>query len=228
MAYCLSKKAAVLLLAALGGVSGTALAQQGPNLIDKVYVTGGLQGFGVGVGQTINPRFGARAEFSGYSMSDSYTESGNTYDGTLKLRSGNLLFDFFPFAGTFRLTGGVAAFGSELKLGIDGPQTVEFDGRTYALGQGEFVRAKVEFPSAAPYLGLGWGHGAGDRGFYFSADLGVYIGNFKTSLDVSDALRQRVELADPGAIERERQALDDSVADVSVVPSLQSYIGYRF
>lgn len=221
-----SKQVKPLLAAAVLGVCSTANAMESNPLADKMYLSVGLQGLGLGFGRVVNDDFSIRADINGYSYDTTQTESGTNYQADLSLRSVNFMVDYFPFASSgFRLTGGAGYFGSDLTLDARGPGTADIDGQTVTLTANDFVTAKIDFPTFAPYLGIGYGHSKGNKGLYFGADLGVYIGDFKSSLDVSANVRNAVGDA---AVERERQALEDSVSSASFVPSLQFFVGYRF
>lgn len=219
-----------LLSASLFAHNAVAQNTQPTVLVDKTYFTLGLQGVGLGLGKSHSDTLGYRVDLSGGTLDDDYQESGTNYRGELELQSAGAYVDYFPFSGSFRLTAGIAYFGSNLSLSASGNgQTADVGGRPVVLGPNDRIDATVDWPSVAPYAGLGFGHGKStSNGFYIGADLGVYIGDFKTSLTVSPSLRAQLGPTADADIQRERDELEDTVSDLGFVPSLQLYLGYRF
>jgi hypothetical protein len=222
-----------ILASALLMVQPTLAQNPAPNrLVDSMYLTAGLQGVGLGLGKSQSRTLGYRVDFNGGSISDTYNETGTRYQGEIELRSAGAYLDYFPFGGSFRLTTGLAYFGSELALSASGDGTgrpADIGGRPVVLGPTDRIDATVQWPSVAPYIGLGFGHGlSSGSGFYLGIDLGGYIGDFKSTLTVSPSLRAQLGPTGDENIRREREELEDAVGDLGFVPSLQSYIGYRF
>mgnify|MGYP003616257088 CR=1 FL=1 len=102
--------AAVLALAATGLLPQ---AQAG-----EVYANVGLPGIGLGYAHPLDSRFTVRADFMTLgSRSKSTTEEGIRYDGRYKLQRLAVLGDWFPFGGSFRLTGGLSS--NQYKVTLD-------------------------------------------------------------------------------------------------------------
>lgn len=198
--------------------------------IDKAYLTAGLQGVGLGLGKSYSETLGVRVDLNGGSISDDYSESGTSYRGEIELQSAGAYVDYFPFSGAFRLTAGLAYFSSNLTLTASGTgQRADINGRPVVFGPNDRIDAKVEWPDVAPYVGLGFGHGKSkSNGIYAGVDLGVYIGDFESSLNVSPSLRAQLGPTADADIQRERAELEDAVSGLGFVPSLQLYLGYRF
>lgn len=228
----MKKLSVALALISASLLTNNAMAQnaQPTGLVDKTYFTLGLQGVGLGLGKSHSDTLGYRVDFNGGSLNDDYQESGTNYRGELELQSAGAYVDYFPFAGAFRLTAGLAYFGSNLSLSASGNgQTADIGGRPVVFGPNDRIDATVDWPSVAPYVGLGFGHGkSASSGFYLGADLGVYIGDFESSLTVSPSLRAQLGPTADADIQRERDELEDTVSDLGFVPSLQLYLGYRF
>src|SRR3954468_14135488 len=109
----------------------------------------GTTGIGGDVAMSVFPLVDARIGWAGGSLSRTYSTSGASYDGKMKLNNLNALLDFHPLGPSFRLTGGV----------IFNDNKYEATG-TPSSGPGSF-NASVKGNSAAPYLGVGWGRVAG-------------------------------------------------------------------
>ena len=134
--------AAVLALAASGLLPQ---AQAG-----EVYANVGLPGIGLGYAHPIDSRFTVRADFMTLgSRSKSTTEEGIRYDGRYKLQRLAVLGDWFPFGGSFRLTGGLSSNQYTVTLDATGENgSLTIGDRTYtttAADIGALVgRAKVD------------------------------------------------------------------------------------
>lgn len=222
----------VLFTAALLG-SRNALANSTTppqRLVDKTYATFGLQGVGIGLGKSHSSTLGYRVDLNGGKLSTDGVESGTRYQGELELQSAGVYIDYFPWAGSFRLSAGLAYFGSKLSLGASGTgQTADINGRPVVFGPNDRIDASVDWPNVAPYIGLGFGHGQSAKsGLYLGADLGAYVGSFKSSLTVSPNLRAQLGPTADADIQREREELEDAVGKLGFLPSLQFYLGYRF
>jgi len=102
----------------------------------------------------------------------------------------------------------------------------------------DHAKARVEWPTIAPYFGIGWGHHVRqDAGFGFIADLGVSFGSPKTYLTISDPLREKLNaitgLPDStttadAEIERQRRDIADDVEEIKVFPHVFVGVSYRF
>lgn len=93
------------------------------------------------------------------------------------------------------------------------------------LDAGDRFDVKIKFPSATPYVGLGYGHHA-VKGLGFHADFGVSIGRTKlTATATGPTLSTAVSQAD---IDAELAELRDGVGKVRVLPQLSIGLNYRF
>ena len=211
-------------LVALSTLSAAALcttAQAG-----ELYTNIGIPGVMLGYSQPVGPLFGVRADYATIgTRKDQRTEDGIAYDGTLKANRAALLADWFPFAGTFRLTTGLTSNQYKLDLLATGAGgTLTIGNNTYTTTAQDNFRVQVKFPSSAPYVGFGWGHGSGS-GFRFSFDIGATIGKATVDYSLSGPLAQRVSQAD---IDAELQQLRDGVGKVRAIPQITFGLGYSF
>src|SRR5262249_31270616 len=114
-----------------------------------------------------------------------------TYDVHLKFKAVDALLDFYPSKrGTMHFTAGL----------LTNPATITGDGKpsaagtftinknTYTSAQVGTLRATAKFPSASPYVGLGFGTPANRGGrVTFLFDLGVGIGKARLKLTSTGA-----------------------------------------
>jgi hypothetical protein len=198
------------------------------------YLQGGISGFGGGVSFGTGTAFRIRADlYHGISRTVNQTESGVRYQGKLKYSESGLFVDWFPSSSRFRLSGG--AFFNRSQIDLSGSAangtSADINGRTYALSGADSVSASVRWPSVMPYLGVGWGMGPSDKGWNFTADLGVALGRPKTTLDVSPSIRAKITGAGLNAdneLDAERLQFQDSANKYFVYPVARAGISYKF
>lgn len=202
-----------------------------------LYAKAGFPGVGLGYAYGIDKSFGLRGDFTtmgSYSIND--TSGKFDYEGDLKYNQVGIYGDWFPMANNFRLTAGLQ-FRDAKASAIGRPNSADIitigDVDVLAL-PGDTAQAQIKFPSTAPYLGIGWGlnTAANKAGWSVFADLGVTIGKPKVSLNVSDSLGAKLDLATGGNGQLE---VDKQVADfrkdankVKFVPQFFIGAAYKF
>ena len=221
------------LLAGLAGIAAISTT----NIADAVvgvYAKLGTSGYGAGLGVKVSESFRVRAEYNAFDFDPGDNSATNietnrfTYTTKLDLRYGALLLDWHPFNGVFRLTGGAISNGSELTATPEAGYFL-FGNSAYSASQLN-LRAKADFQSVAPYLGVGWGDVAGTQGhFSFVADVGLLFQgspNVKLTANCaatgSNANTCRQWLAD------EEQQIQDDAKDYKYWPFLSVGVGYKF
>lgn len=149
------------------GATGTAHAA-------GVGVRAGTSGVGADIGFSLMPTLSARIGYSGLSYNRDIDVTDVEYDGKLRLSNLNLLLDFSPLPGPFRLTGGFII--NDNKVDVTGRPTngtYTINGVIYpAAAVGSLSGTVKSGNRAAPYLGVGYGNVAG-LGVNFYFDLGV-------------------------------------------------------
>lgn len=211
--------AAVLALAATGLLPQ---AQAG-----EVYANVGLPGIGLGYAHPIDSRFTVRADFMTLgSRSKSTTEEGIRYDGRYKLQRLAVLGDWFPFGGSFRLTGGLSSNQYKVTLDATGENgSLTIGDRTYTTTAADGLKVEVKFPSVTPYLGIGWGHQSAS-GWRFGADIGALVGRAKVDATVRGALASEPDIQ--ANLDKELAELRDGVGKIRAIPQLSVSVGYSF
>ncbi len=192
----------------------------------EVYVQAGLPGLMIGWAQPLNSQFGLRVDVATVGeRADRRTEEGISYSSKLKLNRTALLADWFPFSGSFRLTGGVTANQYKLDLLATGAGgTITVGNTSYTTTSADQLLVRGRYPSTTPYLGFGWGHQA-STGLRFSVDVGAMFGRASVSASVIGPWAQRVSQAD---IDTELAELRSGAAKVRAVPQLSVGLGYSF
>jgi hypothetical protein len=137
-----------------------------------VGLRAGSGGVVVEYAHRLNDYIDLRGGYAFGSLARDFDEDGIDYDGDIKFSAVQAMIDLKPFAGGFRISAGLysAAPGVTLETIGDNDQ-YDVGGREYtATGR---LDGDIDFGSAAPYLGLGWGGTTGGNGFGLSFDAGV-------------------------------------------------------
>lgn len=214
-----------VLAASVALLMGAPLAQAG-----EAYVALGFPIVQVGYAHSVNQQLGLRADFgTSGTFSKDGMEEGIDYKGDLNLHRVGLFADYFPFSGGFRLTGGVTLNKAELKLNsnlVNG-RNVTIGDQSYTPDGSEYLNVQVKMPAVMPYIGIGWGHQASEKGWGFVADLGVSVG--KATLDYQTNLIAKSGGAITQAdVDKEVSELRDSVGKVTVLPQISLGVSYKF
>ena len=219
-----SLAAAGIGLALLASAAG-ARAASGLELYGLAGVPGPVLGIGVPVGSGLT----LRADIGGTdAITRSVTEDGITFDAKGKATRIGLFADWFPWLGSFRLTGGLTLNDMKLDLNAAGAgRVLQIGSNTYTLGADDRYEVRGEFPAATPYFGLGWGHHAsGGAGWGFIADVGLSFGKPKVTGRAAGPWASQPGLQ--ADIDRETQTLRDTVGNLRAFPQLSVGVNYRF
>jgi len=150
-----------------------------------VTVDAGTLGAGVAVAHAFSERLDGRLGIGGWTVTGRRTLAGIDYEARGELRAARLFADWHPGAAAFRLTGGVLYDATR----VTGTSIPPASG-VYRIGGVDVpaslvggLRGRVDFPSLAPYAGLGWGRAAAGGRFGVAVDLGVaYQGHGRVTL----------------------------------------------
>jgi len=200
-----------------------------------VYAKGGTLGLGGGVGVDVIDNVTARLGYTAYSFDKDISTSDIDYKGKAKLGGAEALLDWYPFAGTFRVTGGLVFSRNKIDVDAKLNQAVTINGSTYQASDIGSLSGNVKFKSTVPYLGIGWGNVAGKSGnFHFIADIGV---EFQGSPDVKlhGSCTPAFQTSNPSEcaqltsdVAQEEHDLNNKVSDYKWWPVLNIGVAYRF
>ncbi len=192
-----------------------------------LYLQGGTQGVGIGYAQPLSSWAGLHADINGFGLSHNFSAGDLDYDARLHLFNAGTYLDLFPFSSSsFRLTAGVL-FNDDY---IDGHAvsqngSYKINGSSYYAPNAS-VSARVKYPTAMPYIGLGFGHKpVTKRGLGFTADVGVAYGRPRVDYNVSPDL---VAAAGAANVAAEEQKLRDKVDRYRFYPIVQLGLSYTF
>lgn len=190
----------------------------------------GTLGIGGEVAKLVNSHVAVRAGANFFSHTFNHSESDITYDVSLKLKGVSGLIDLFPSArGSFHLTGGVMTRPADVtgKGQPSGSGTYTINNHEYTTAQVGTLTGTAKWPSASPYVGLGWGTPAAKHGaLKFVFDLGAVIGKPTIALTATGAGSNAQLQSDLDAQIATTQ--DDVNKYAKVYPVLSFGLVYRF
>jgi len=150
------------------GVSATSAYAEGFG----VNVGGGTTGLVVDIVQKLSPNFDVRVGMQGLGYKISYEYDNVDYDINQTMAIPEVLLDWRPMAGRFRISVGAAYYNNvgKLKAAPD-PNTFYTIGNNTYLGSAiGNISGKSSFHTGAPYLGVGW-----DFFFGSKQDIGLAL-----------------------------------------------------
>lgn len=204
--FNLALAAAALPLAAQAGDAGTLYTQLSTN------------GIGVGYGASLSERWALRGQYNTYSMNFSGDVSdignGGNSDIKVKLNSFQLLGDWYPGEGGFRLSMGVVA--NDNKITLDGTGNVN--------GKTATINGEVKLSDTiSPYLGIGYSvRPRNARGWGFIFDLGIMGQTPKVTLNATGGGVTQ------GDIDAQKAKIEDAVNKLRIMPVIGLGVSYSF
>lgn len=202
-------------------------------------------GFGLEGIYGVSKRVNVRAQANFISMDETLEEDGVNYDGKLDFQTFGVLADYHPFAGSFRLTGGLFQNGNEIGLRATCPSGCPIGNNTTITSTAGpnpgHLDGKVDFNSTAPYAGLGWGNAMNGGPFLFAFDIGVlFQGSPKVDLNAS-GMGTVDTGGGPGApedlganatvqteVQNEEKKAQDELDEFKLYPVISFTFGWRF
>lgn len=198
---------AALPVAAVAGDMGTIYTQIGSN------------GLGLGYAKSVSQDWAVRGQYNALPK-QSFTGdvgdfgSGNTLTVQIDWNSVQLLGDWYPGDGGFRMSGGVVFNNNKITLAGTG---------TVNNVPGQTVNAEIKMSDAlAPYVGIGYSTRPKEaKGFGFTYDLGVMFQNPKSTLTATGTVTQ----AD---IDAQNAKVQDAIDKLKIMPAFSIGVSYSF
>jgi len=196
-----------------------------------VLLKAGTLGAGLDVSKGISEKLAVRLQANALNYYHDTTKSDVDYKAELELRSAGVLLDWHPFSGVFRISGGAYWNGNKATVtGQPTGGTYVINGVTYASGDIGSLNGKIDFPSVAPYLGIGFGSAPkAGHGMTFSFDLGVLYQrepNVALKVVCGPTVPSCTNLQNDVAAEQ--VTLQNDLKDFKFYPAVSFGIGYRF
>ena len=149
----------------------------------------GTTGLGLEVGKLLTNHLAVRVGANYFRISATKDQSDITYNAKLKMQALSALLDLFPGGrGGFHLTAGVVTNPVTITgTGQPTGNTYDINGISYTTAQVGTLIAEAKFPSASPYVGIGFGTPARNHAFEFLFDLGAVIGQPTITMSATGA-----------------------------------------
>ena len=195
-----------------------------------ITINGKVSTLGLGVEaafpmtQSIDGRIGINSYKYNFNKTSTSNGIATDYNGDLNLDSVEALADWHPFAGSFRMSGGLIYNNNKVSLTARPANgTVNIGGVPYTVAPGQSVNASVDFKKVAPYLGIGWGRTPKNTGLSFTSDIGImYQGTPKSSVTTNIP---NVSSAD---LSQANTDLNSSLNNFKFYPVISIGVGYTF
>jgi hypothetical protein len=212
------------LLACVFTLSGVVRAEAGPLFLGPKVSTLGIGGE---LGWEIFPALKVRGmgNWLGYGYEGDIEDV--EYEIDLTMVTGGLVLDLHPFKDSFHLS--VGGLYNDMTLegdaNLDATASYDIGGITFTGSTIGSMTTTVEWPSLAPYAGLGWGTSANpDRHIFVTFDLGVlYIGEPDVEIESTGSdpiLRARLEL--------EEESVKEELSNMKFWPVVGLGLVYKF
>ncbi len=210
-----------------------------PTNVDAFQNTGislkvGTAGLGFDFTYSFDPHFKVRAGYSFANGTQTVNSSDMNQRGKLELNNADLLADYHPWAGGFRVTGGLNVVNVNFKGHAEKTAAgyTYINGTPYSSTEVGSADLDVQWHGAKPYLGIGYDgfNSRQNAGFFFTTDVGViFSGSPKVQLDTNCAASNPVICAnvDQDSKKQEDQLKED-LHSIKWLPILQVGLGYRF
>lgn len=195
----------------------------------------GLDGVGVEFSNALTESFNVSMSYAAGKINSTRSISDISYRADASLGGVGLKASYFPFASSgFHATAGFLLNNTEIDAEAQSDGGVYYiNDNTYPANAVGSMKAKIQFPSSSPYLGIGWGNPvrSGSR-LNVTFDIGVqYLKSINASLTAScnnSVINQLqcTQLKNDVALE-ERQ-LQDEVNKISWWPTARVGVHYQF
>jgi hypothetical protein len=185
-------------------------------------------GIGGELNYSLNSYFTTRLDFNRYNYSYTGTKEQIDYNFDLHLKSYAWMVDWHPFAGMFRVTGGLFSNKNEIDAVAVPQGSYTINGHTYTAAQVATLYGTIGFDPTVPYFGIGWStNGSTDTGLGVSLDLGVlFQGSPKVQLNATGAVTTQSQFKSDLAAEQVK--VQNDVNNYKTYPVVTLGISYRF
>ena len=204
----------------------------------KVGIDGVGLNLSVGLTETVNLRLSvAQVDIDDETEAVTVGDSGAEGDIDARLEfdfgSNAVMLDWHLFNGGFRVTAGMFKQTGAVDLAGTLQSNIVIDGQPLAIDDLGEIGGEISLSdSYKPYVGIGWGRGAGGKGgFSFSADLGVAMLDPSVDLkaDVNPGGSNSLNQAELDQILSDMESdAEDDLDDLKLWPVLAVGLNYAF
>ncbi len=198
---------------------------------------GGISAIGIGanVKYKIDQKFGVRAGFDLFSVSDVDIEDEELdYEFDAKIQDFTFLLDWHPWGGSFRTSAGIIINNSELDGKLTPSSNLDFEIQGYKFEAKDVgsIDTFADFDPVAPYIGIGGDTSfAKDKGFGFTYDIGIiFQGSAKIDYTPHYTVAAPQTLKDNlnERLEKEKKSLQDELDKYEILPYIAIGFNYKF
>jgi len=202
-------------------------------------------GFGGEAAVELTGSTNLRGGFNLFGYSRGFSRDGISYAASLRWRSAEAHFDWFPFGGGIHLSPGLLVYNGNTvnaNASVPGGQTLTLNGVQYLSDPANPVSGtgKLDFNKAGPSVMVGWGNlvRRKGRGFVINFEVGVaYQGAPQATLNLaggvcsSSGLNCRSIASDPTVqanVAGQQAKINHDISPFKVYPLIALGLGYRF
>ncbi len=139
-----------------------------------VSLKAGSRGVSIEGIRSFDGELNARIGFAVLPLSYNGDDEDYKYEADLNLLSISAIADWFPFGSGFYLSAGAVINLNKAEMTITPVKTYKIGRLEYTPEKLGNVNAKIEFPTIAPYFGIGFGSNLTTSGLSFTADIGTF------------------------------------------------------
>lgn len=186
-------------------------------------------GAGVEYENQFHDNFGMRLGLNYFKYDSTISVDDIEYDSSVNLQSASAILDWYPSAGSFRLTGGIMLNGNDADIEATPNTPVTIGDNVYTPEMVGTLSSSATFNALAPYAGVGWSSGTGKSGgLSFAFDIGIL---FQGSPSIEDYHATGSVAGDPAFqddVDKEVAKLEDDLDSYRFYPVAALTLTYRF
>jgi len=186
-------------------------------------------GPGIEIQKRLSDNLGLRLGVNYLPISTNFTADDVRYKADFSWKNASLLADFYPFSGTFRLTGGLFYNGNTVDVSATPRGDVRIGNNTYTSSEVGTITGSVEFKNLVPYAGLGWSVGRGSSSDWSAGfDLGVMFQGAPSVSRLSASGSLASDSAFTTNLEKQRADIKSEMESYQYYPVVAFTLAYHF
>ncbi len=186
-------------------------------------------GAGIEYERQFNENLGMRLGVNYFQIDSDFDVGDISYDANVDLQSASAVVDWYPFAGAFRITGGIMHNGNEANISATPNTPVTIGDIKYTPEMVGVLSGSVTFNTTSPYAGIGWASGRDkSKGLSFAFDVGIL---FQGSPNIEDYQASGPLADDPtfrAELDKEIAKIEDDLDSYKYYPVVALTLTYRF
>ncbi|MDX1454474.1 MAG: hypothetical protein R3217_03375 [Gammaproteobacteria bacterium] len=176
----------------------------------------------------LTDHFALRGGINQYDTDYEETQDDITYDFDAEFDSTHLFLDYHPFAGMFRITGGIVDNDSTFIGTGTSSGTYTLNGVSYTGAEVGTLSAGFGLQEQGTYLGVGWASAPKSSGLGFSVDVGVVLQDGPQAQIVSTGGLLSSDPTFQSNVDAEIAELNQDLEEFDTYPVVSIGISYTF